>query len=70
MSNPTKEVTLDLTEAQIAGLKAAQLGRIWHCKDMVRALVDTGNGKTAIADHWRTELAIAEQLLAILGKAC
>jgi hypothetical protein len=69
MSTSTITITLDLTGAQLAGLKAALLCRTDHCKDMVNALVSTNNGKTAIADHWRTQLATAEQLLAIVQRA-
>jgi hypothetical protein len=69
MSTPTKSIVLDLTATQITVLKSARRSRADQCNDLIYGLVSTGNGKTAIADHWRTELATAEQLLAIVRKA-
>jgi hypothetical protein len=68
MSTPTEALILNLTDVQLAGLKTALMGRVDHCKDMIGALTSTKNDKTAIAHHWRTELATAEQLLAIVRK--
>jgi hypothetical protein len=67
--SPTKTLVIDLTDAQIDGLKTALRCRADASKETIDALVSTKSGRTALADHWRTELATAEQLLAIVQKA-
>jgi hypothetical protein len=68
MSIQTQRVTLDLTEVQREGLQVALMCRMDHCQDMIECLVRSKNDKTALAHFWRTELATAEQLLAIVRK--
>jgi hypothetical protein len=70
MSTPTKRLTLDLTDEQLSGLKFALASRADDCKRHIDALVLTNSGRTALESHWRTELATAEQLLAIVQKGC
>lgn len=43
--------------------------RILFCQTQLNDLVDSGSGKTAIADHWRNQELFAEQALELVRRA-
>lgn len=55
-------VSLILNSEQYVALKRGISLRESECLSMIQALELTGSGKTAIADHWRAQLAAALEL--------